>query len=46
MVEDIIITMSEEDFIKSLTHPKSKKDYILERNKKIKEIESCFKKEK
>ena len=46
MAEDIIITMSEEDFIKSLTHSKSKKDYILERNKKLKEIESSFKKEK
>ena len=46
MTEIEIESMDEDDFIRSLAHPEAKKEYILERNKKSREIKSNYNKEK
>lgn len=45
-MSDTIESIDEDDFIASLSHPDSKKNYILERNKKLREIKTKFNQDK
>lgn len=46
MMEQEMESIGEEDFIKSLVHPKIRKDYILERKKKREKLRPILSKGK